>query len=91
MVSLFEGINELQEMYNTFECHSDLLHHHNRRRNEETRASDTLVYWKMFIKERTNNLLVLDKGKLKRIQDSIETWESVCDLVESIIKEGQVA
>ena len=32
----------------------------------------------------------MDKLKLKRIHVSIETWENVCDLVESIIKDGHV-
>ena len=45
----------------------------------------------MYIKERHNDLPFLEKGKLKRIQVSIKTWESVCDRVESIIKDGQVA
>ena len=43
MVSLFEGLNEIQEMYNKFELHSDLLHDHNQRRNEET--SILLIPW----------------------------------------------
>ena len=37
-----------------------------------------------YIKDRPNDFPVLDKGKLKRIQVSIETWESICDLVEFI-------
>ena len=67
MVSLFEGLNEMQDMYNIFEHHCDILHDHNRRRNEAARAYDTLVDWKKYIKERLDDFPVLDKGKLKRI------------------------
>ena len=88
MVSLFEGLNEMQETYNALERHSNLLHDHNRRRNEETRAYDTLVGWKKYIKDRPDDLPVLDKGNLKRIKVSNETWEIVCDLVKSIIRDG---
>ena len=44
----------------------------------------------MYIKDRPEDFPVLDKIKLKRIQVSIETWENICDLVESIIKDGLV-
>ena len=72
MVSLFEGFNEMRETYYAFECHSDLLYDHNGRSNEETRDYDTLVDWKKYIKDRPDDLPVLDKGKQKRIQVSID-------------------
>ena len=75
MVSLFEGLNEMQEIYNTFEHHSYILYGHT------TRAYDTLVDWMRYIKDKTDDLPVLDKGNFKRIQVSIEAWESVFHLV----------
>ena len=51
MVSMFEGFNETQELYNAFERQSDILHDHNRRRNEATRAFDNLVDWQKYIKD----------------------------------------
>ena len=47
--------------------------------------------WNKYIKDIQDNLLILDKLKLKKIEVSIEIWENACDLVESIIKDGQVA
>ena len=72
MVSLFEGLSEMQETYNTFELHYDLLYDHNQRRSEAIRAYDTLVDWHKYIRDKPNDLPVLDKIKLKRIQISIE-------------------
>ena len=89
-VILFEGFNEMQKLYNAFVHQSEIIHDHNRRINEVTRAFDNLVDWKKYIKDTPKYFLVCDKLKLKKIQVSIETWENVCDLVESIIKDGQV-
>ena len=43
------------------------------------------------MKERPEDLPILDKHKLKKIEVIIETWEGICDLVESIIRDGQAA
>ena len=91
MVDLFKGLSEMQETYNSFERQSDLLYDHNQKRNEETRAYDTLVDWHKYIRDRSHDLPVLDKIKLKRFKISLETWENVCELVESIIQDGNVA
>ena len=85
---MFEGFNEVQETYNAFKHQYDILHDHNKRRNEATRDFDNLVDWKRYIKDIPADLLVLEKGKIKRIQVSIETWESVFELVDSIIEDG---
>ena len=77
MVSLFEGLNEMQEIYNAFELQYDLLQDYNLRSNQATRAYDTLVDWKNYIKDRHDDLPILYKGNLKRIQVSTETWESL--------------
>ena len=50
-----------------------------------------MVNSKKYIKDRLKDFPFLDNLKLKRIQVSIETWENVCDLVDSIIKDRQVA
>ena len=91
MVNLFKIFNEIQELYNAFEHQYDVLHDHNRRKKEATRAYDNLIDWQKYIKDRPYDFPVLEKIKLKKIEVSIETWENVCDLVESIIKDGQVA
>ena len=46
MVGMFEGLNEIQETYNSFERQSDLLYDHNQRRKEAVKAYDNLVNWK---------------------------------------------
>ena len=41
------------------------------------------------MKETLEDLPILDKLKLKKIEEITETWEGICDLVESIIRYGQ--
>ena len=67
MVILFEGINEIHELYNAFEHQYDILNDHNRRRNEETRDFNNLVNSQKYIKDRPEDFSILDKIKLKRI------------------------
>ena len=91
MVGFFEGLNEIQETYNAFENQYDLLYDHNQRRKEESKAYDNLVDWKRYMKERPEYVPILDKIKLRRIKISLESWETVCELVDSTIQDGQVA
>ena len=91
MVNLYKGFNEMQELYNSFEHQLEVLHEHHKKRQEATKAYDHVIEWKKYIKDRPKDLPILDKLKLKKIQVIIETWESICDLVESIIKDGQDA
>ena len=91
MINLFKGFNEMQELYNAFEHQPSLLHDHNKRRKEATRAYDNIIHWEKYIKDKPDDLPISDTFKLKKIEVSVETWENVCDLVESIIKDGQVA
>ena len=81
----------MRERYNPFEHQFNIIHDHNTRINEAIRDFDNLIDWKKFMKDRAEDLAVFDKLQLKRIQVSIETGENICDLVESIIKDGHVA
>ena len=91
MVNLYKGFNEMQELYNSFEHQLEVLHEHHKRIQEATKAYDHIIEWQNYIKDRSEDLPILDKLKLKKIELIIETWESICDLVESIIKDGKVA
>lgn len=88
---MYEGFNEMQELYNSFEHHSDGLKDHHERRLEATKAYDLVIDWQKYIKKRPEDLPILAKLKLKKIEVIIETWEGICDLVESIIRDGQAA
>ena len=61
------------------------------KRIEAARAYDNIIDWHKYIKERPEDLPMMDKLKLKKIEVIIETWEGICDLVESIIKDGQAS
>ena len=91
MVNLFKVFNEMHELYNAFEHQSNVLHDHHRRRKDATIDYDHIIDWNNYIKERPDDLPILNKPKLKKIEVTIETWESICDVVESIINYGQVA
>ena len=43
------------------------------------------------MKERPEDLPILDKLKLKKIEVIIKTWEGIRDMVEFIIKYGEAA
>ena len=91
MVSLFEGLNEIQETHNAFELQSDILHDHNTRRKEATKAYDNLVDWQKYIKDRPKYVSFIDKIKLRRIKISLEYWENVFESIYSTILDGQVS
>ena len=47
--------------------------------------------WKRYIKDRLEYVSGLEKNKLRRINISLESWENVCESIESIIHDGQVS
>ena len=62
MVNLYKGFNEMQELYNSFEHQSEVLHEHHKRRQEETKAYDHIIEWHKYIKDRPKDLPILDKA-----------------------------
>ena len=91
IVGLFEGLYEMHENYNAFECQYDLLYDHNQRRKEATKSYENFVDWQRYIKDRLEGVPALEKIKLRRNNISLESWENVCESIESTIQDGQVA
>ena len=81
----------MQELYNMLECQYDILRDHNSCRLLAAKAFDNVLEWKNHIKDRPHDFPLMDKLHTKKTKVTIETWEIICDEVESIIKDGQVA
>ena len=91
MASLSRGFNEMQELYNTFERKYDILQDHNTCRREASKASDNGLEFQKNIKDITHDFPLMDKLQTKKTDVTTETWKSICDAVESINKDGQMA
>ena len=88
---LFKGLNEMQEIYNSFEHQYGLLYDHNKRRKEENKAYDNRVDRQRYIKDIPKYVPIHEKIKLRRINISLDSWENVCESIESTIQDGHVA
>ena len=73
MVDLFEGLNAIRETYNSFEHQSDVLYDHSQRRKDVTKDFDDLVDWHRYIRNKHEDVPILDKIKLRRINISLES------------------
>ena len=91
MVGFFQGLNEIQETYNTFECQFEPLYHPSQKKKEATKSYDDMVDWQRCIKDKPKDVPILYNIKLRRIKISLESWENVCESVESTIQNGQRA
>ena len=91
MDNLYKGFNKIQELYNTFECQYDILQDHNTHRRVASNAFDNVLDWKKNIKQRLHDFPLVNKLQNKKTKVTIDTWESICDSMESIIKDGQMA
>ena len=67
MVNLYKGFNDMEELYNSFEHHSEVLNENHKRRHEETKSYYHILEWKKYIKDTPEDLPILDKLKLKKI------------------------
>ena len=81
----------MQELHNMFECQYNILHDHNTHRIEASKAFSNVLEWQKHIKDRPHDFPLMDKLQTKRTEVTIETWETICDGVESIIKYENMA
>ena len=50
-----------------------------------------MIGWKTNIRDRPKDMPILDKLRAKKTEVTIETWEGICDAIETIIQDGQAA
>ena len=55
--------------------------------NEVIKALYDVMDWQNIIEDKPENVAVLHKMKIRRIKFSLESWENVCEIVESMIQE----
>ena len=55
--------------------------------NEVIKALYDVMDWQNIIEDKPENVVVLHKMKIRRIKFSLESWENVCEIVESMIQE----
>ena len=72
-------------MYEEFYKHSKTLEtHHDHIRTTST-AFEQVTGWKKHIKEKPHDIPILDSLQDKTTEVTIETWEGIYDLVETLI------
>jgi hypothetical protein len=85
---LFSSLNNIQETYNVFEKLSVILEQQIKKRQQASKAIDDIVDWKRHIKDKLEDIPVLDSFKFKRIRTSLDAWQNVCEIVEETIKKA---
>ena len=78
-----------QGIYKKFIKNSKTLEDHHHRMRVACIALEQVRGWKKHIKERPDDLWILDKLELMKTEVCIETWEAMCDLVEAIVNVGK--
>ena len=73
LVELFERLNEIQGTFNSFEHQSNVLYDHNKRRKDSTKSLDNVVDWQRYIKDKPEDVPILDKIKMRRAKISLES------------------
>ena len=79
----------MQELYKSFERQSDVLPVHHTRRDAAIKAFEDVLGWKTHIRDKPEDFSIMDKIQAKKTEVTIETWEGICDAVESIIQDGK--
>ena len=64
-----------------FERQYESLQDHNTRRREATKDFDNVLDWNMHIRDIPHDFPLMDKIQTKKIEVTIETCESICDIV----------
>ena len=70
--------------------YESLQYHHDHMRAASTNLVE-VIGWKKNNKEKPHGLPILDKLQDKKTDVSIETWEGICDSVETLINGGKIA
>ena len=80
----------MQGLYDKFSKHFETVEDHHDWIRKAFAALEQVTSWKKHIKERTNDLPILDNLQLKTTEVSIHTWEGICDSVEGLTSSGQM-
>ena len=83
MIDLYTCFDEMKGLYGNFTKHSETLEdHHDHMRAASTNLVE-VIGWKKNNKEKPHGLPILEKLQDKKTNVSIETWEGICDSVET--------
>ena len=74
-----------------FGKHSETLENQHDQTRETSRDFEQVIDWKMHILDRPHDMPILDNLQAKMTEAIIETWENICDSMEAIIREVQLA
>ena len=88
---MYTGLNEMQELYNLFQSHLDVLQEHHTQRTATAKDFENVLGWQTHIKDKQQDMPIMDKLWAKKTKVTIETWEGICDTVDSTTHEGQAA
>ena len=56
---------------------------------ETSRDFEQVIDWQMHISDRPHDMPIMDKLQAKTSEVTIDTWETMCDSIKSIFREGQ--
>ena len=77
VIDLYTSFDEMQELYNKFSKHFETVEDHHDWIRKTSATLEQVTSWKKHIKERTNDLPILDKLQLKTNDVVIQTWEGI--------------
>ena len=91
MVDLYTYFNEMKGLYEEFDKYSRTLETHHDHIRTTSLYFEQVTGWQKHIKEKPHDMPILDNLQAKTTEVTIETWEGICDLVETLINEVQKA
>ena len=81
MTSLYTTLCEIQELYKTFEEQSHVLKDHDTRKPVAMKALENVTGWKIHMRDKANDIPIMDKLQVKKVEVTFETWGRICDAV----------
>ena len=90
VIDLYTSFDEMQGLYDKFRKNFETVEDHHDRIRKAYTALQQVTSWKKHIKERPNDLPILDKLQPKTIEVFIQSWEGICDSVEGLTSSGQM-
>ena len=89
MEDLYTYFNEMQGLYDKFTKHSETLEGNHDIMRATSMAFEQVAGWQKHMKEKVHDSPILDKLQAKTTKVTIDTWEGIYDLMETLINEGQ--
>ena len=79
-------MDDIFETHNAFGKMFVVLEYQVEKSEQASKAYDNIMDWKIYMKDKTENIIILSSYQLKNIRTALQAWLNLNEMIEDTIK-----